>query len=62
MSEGIVKRITIEEAIKQLDEDPGGDPEGSHSNADAILLELVDPAVKEAVLRLKKRCGGFWYA
>lgn len=41
------------------------EPEGSHIDADRILLECVAtfmPSVAIAYEAVEKRCGGWWYA
>lgn len=48
------------EAIEKLNE-LEGDSEGSHYEADEILLECVDPEIKQAWLDVKNRVG-FWYS
>lgn len=62
--------MNTEEAIKQLKElAPKGDwkdgdsfdNEGIHTEADDILLECVDPEIKEVYQDIKNRVG-FWYS
>lgn len=52
--------MNTREAIERLDATSGGDPEGAHSDADDVLLALVDPEVAEAYERLVGRCR--WWA
>ncbi len=58
--------MTSEEAIKNLDDIPGLDPEYAHSSADEILLKFLKAngheGVAEAWERCDERCDGFWYA
>ena len=61
-----------EQAIKKLDaivgfptirrvNPPQYDNEACHDEADNILLECVDPEIKQKYLEIKEKIG-FWYA
>jgi hypothetical protein len=52
--------MTPAEAVRQLDQIAGDDPEGAHSEVDNILLALVDPDVAAAAKRVTSRCR--WWA
>lgn len=54
------ERIDAEEAVRRLDALSGGDPEIAHSDADQVLLKVVDPLVLAAYLRVVARCS--WWA
>jgi hypothetical protein len=57
--------MTVEEAVAKLDalETPGHrDSEGSHSEADDILLAVVPVEVREAYERVQDRADGWWFA
>ena len=47
-------------AIADLDAIDGSDPNHAHRVADAIILNLVSPAVREAYVRLIERAE--WWA
>lgn len=51
-----------QEAIDKLNKIGSGDKESDHIYADEILLECVDPEIKQAYERAKHSAGGFWYA
>lgn len=52
----------IAEVVAKLDQLPGGDAEGEHGIADAILLSAVPPQVRAAWEQARTRNGGFYYA
>ena len=47
--------MTEAEAIELLDALDGGDPEGAHFDADAVLLDFVPEKVREAYKRVHLR-------
>jgi len=50
----------VRSVVLALDAIDGVDGEGAHSRADQILLDAVNPAIREAYKRLQDRCG--WWA
>lgn len=48
-------RTTRAQAVEAIDNIDVSDPEAAHIEADAILLELAGPEVREAYDRLVKR-------
>lgn len=48
--------------IERLDAIEPGDPEAAHGAADAILLDAMTPAIRDAYDRLVERVGAWWYA
>lgn len=48
------------EAVERLDAVDGSDPERAHSEADAVLLSVVSPEVRDAYRRVTARCS--WWA
>jgi hypothetical protein len=59
--------MTPTEAIKALDRlcpptQRYRDIEQAHIDADAVLLELVPPKVRDAYNRVVERAGDWWYA
>lgn len=57
------ERLTVEEAIEELDSiDMAGDPEGAHSAADLVLRCVVDERVAAAYDECVKRTGRWWFA
>lgn len=52
--------MTTNDIVQRIDALDGQEPEGQHYEADELLLEAVDPAVKAAYLRLTKRAR--WWA
>lgn len=53
--------MTIQEAIDALNAISGQDQGGDHGKADGILLQVVDPSVRDAYIRLQDRSEGWWY-
>jgi len=51
---------TQDELIRRLDAIDGGDPDGAHGEADDLLLEAMPEEVRQAYMRLVKRCR--WWA
>lgn len=58
--EGMPTNGTDEDAVKQLDAIPAGDPDADHGAADDILLSAVHPDVAAAYRRLVDRSR--WWA
>ncbi len=50
-----MSEITPEEAVARLDAIGNGDPEGAHSEAEDVLLELAPREVQEAFIRVMER-------
>jgi len=55
-------KMTVDEAVAQLDAITGADPEGAHYDADKILQAFAPPEVQAALVRLHERADGWWYA
>lgn len=51
-----------EEFVSLLDRIDVGDPEDAHWVADHVLLNAVDPEIREAYERVKDRCRWWAYA
>lgn len=56
------ERLTPAEAVRKLDAIKAGDPEGSHGDADDIVLSVVPDEVREAYWRACVRDDGWWWA
>lgn len=57
-----MSELTTQEAVAALDAIDPDDPEGAHSEADQVLLSLVDPEVRAALERLVSRSQWWAYA
>lgn len=48
--------------LAKIAADYANDPEVAHAEADAVLLDAVDPDVAAAYLAVQGACYGWWYA
>jgi hypothetical protein len=55
-------KMTVDEAVAELDAITGADPEFAHHRADKILQAFTPPEILAALKRLHERADGWWYS